>query len=322
MSTRSLAMPLALAIGSCCALSATAVTSSITLPGDKVFPENIAAARDGAIYVGSLGSGGVFRVKPNGTTAEVWIKPAAGGSRSIFGVLADDKSHTLWACSNDLSGLGVVIPSDETGSYLKGFDLATGALKVSVKLPGEKVLCNDITVGPDGAAYVSNTYGTQVFRLAPGGKTLEVWADDPLLAPPAGGGAGLDGLAFGADGNLYIDTYNPGELFRIDVKAGKSGKVTKLRPSRPLVLADAIRSIGGNKFLIIEGGGRLDRITVNGDDVTVDTLKDGWDVPTGVAVVGKTAWVSEGQLGGIFDPKMKGQALKPFKIDAVELAAH
>jgi hypothetical protein len=31
-------------------------------------------------------------------------------------VLADERSNTLWACSNDLSALGVVIASTENGS--------------------------------------------------------------------------------------------------------------------------------------------------------------------------------------------------------------
>jgi hypothetical protein len=93
-----------------------------------------------------------------------------------------------------------------------------------------------------------------------------------------------------------VDTYGPAELFRVDVNDGKAGKVTKLHPSRSLVLADAIRPLGGNAFLLIEGGGRLDRMVVKGEDVAIETLKDGFDVPTGVAIVGKTAWVPVGQL--------------------------
>ena len=102
---------------------------------------------------------------------------------------------------------------------------------------------------------------------------MEVWISDPLLAPPAGGGAGLDGIAFGGDGNLYVDTYTPGELFRIDVKDGKPGKVTKLSPSRPMVLADAIRPLGHNAFLIIKGGGRLDRMVITGDGAVTRAIR-------------------------------------------------
>jgi hypothetical protein len=50
----------------------------------------------------------------------------------------------------------------------------------------------------------------------------------------------------------------------VDVVDGKASKVTKLKPSRPLTLSDAIRPLGGNEFLIIEGAGRLDRMRIQG----------------------------------------------------------
>jgi sugar lactone lactonase YvrE len=302
--------------------SALAVSASIDLPGDRMFPENIASAKDGTLYVGSLGSGGIIRIKPGAAKAEIWVKPGAFASRSIFGVLADERSNTLWACSNDLSALGLVIASSETGSFLKGFDLKTGQGKVSAKLPGDHTLCNDIAIGADGSAFVTNSAAPQILRLPPGSHQLEVWATDPLLAPPAGG-AGLDGIAFDTSGGLYVDTYTPGELFRVDVVDGKAGKVTKLKPSRPLTLSDAIRPLGNNQFLIVEGAGRLDRMRIQGDAAVIETLKDGYEIPTGVAVVGHTAWVSEGRLSYVFDPAKKGQTPNlPFQIYSVPLRTH
>jgi hypothetical protein len=299
--------------------SVLALPPSIALPGDRVFPENITSTKDGTLYVGSLGSGGIIRIRPGAAKAELWIKPGAFGSRSIFGVLADERSNTLWACSNDMSALGVVIASTENGSTLKGFDLKTGQGKVSAKLPGDHTLCNDMTIGADGSAFVTNSAAPQILRLPPGSNQLEVWADDPVLAPPAGG-AGLDGIAFGAGGSLYVDTYTPGELFRVDVVHGKAGKITKLKLSRPLTLSDAIRPLGGDEFLIIEGAGSLDRIRIKGDGAVIETLKDGYAVPTGVTVIGHTAWLSEGQLSYVLDPAKKGQSPNlPFRIFSVRL---
>lgn len=304
------------------ASNAFAAPASISLPGDRVFPENITSTKDGTLYVGSLGSGGIFRIKPGATKADLWIKPGAFGSRSIFGVLADERSSTLWACSNDMSALGVVIASTENGSVLKGFDLKTGQGKVSAKLPGDHTFCNDIAIGADGSAFVTNTAAPEILRLPPGRSQLEVWANDPLLAPPAGG-SGLDGIAFGRDGNVYVDTYTPGELFRVDVVGGKAGKVTKLRPSRPLTLSDAIRPLRGNEFLIIEGAGRLDRMRIQGDNAVIETLKGGYVTPTGVTVIGHTAWVSEGQLAYVFDPAKRGQSPNvPFHIYSVPMRSN
>jgi len=202
------------------------------------------------------------------------------------------------------------------------FVAASGAASepASIPLPGDRA--NDITIGPDKAAYVTNTAAPQILRLAPRARKLEVWFTDPSLQPESG--AGLDGLAFGPDGNLYVDRYTPGDLYRINVKNGKATGFTKLTPSRTLVLADAIRRIGNSRFLIVEGGGRLDSFTVHGDEVAVEALKDGFVTPTGVAVVGNTAWVSEGQLAYVFDPSRKNQKPNlPFHIYSVDLpAAH
>jgi len=134
-----------------------------------------------------------------------WIKPGAFGSRSTLGVLVDERSNLLWVCSNDMSGMGVPGPSSIPGSFLKGFDLATGEGKVSAALPGSHILCNDMTIAADGSIYVTNSRAPQILRLKPEGKELEVWLEDKQFDPPKDG-AGLDGIAIGGDGNIYVNT--------------------------------------------------------------------------------------------------------------------
>lgn len=305
--------------------ASVAAPTSVILPGDHVFPESITSTPDGTLYVGSIGAGGIFRVPRGGLRAVPWIKPGALGSRSIMGVLADERSGTLWACSNDLSamGIGVSIPGKGTGNWLEGFDLKTGEGKISVKLPGKSAFCNDIAVGPDGSIYVTDSAAPDILKLSADHKHLEVWATDPRFQPPAGG-VGLDGIAFGSDGRLYVGTYTSAELFRVGITDGKPGKTTRLQTSRHLVLADGLRPLGEHSFLLIEGGGRLDRAVVNGDTVAIQTIRGGFSTPTGVTLVDKkVAWVSEGQISYLFDPQKKGQKPRlPFRIYAVPLMTH
>src|ERR1700738_1081288 len=84
---------------------------AIEIPGDRAFMESITAGPDGTLYVSSLASGGIARIKPGASKAEPWIKPGAFDSRSTFGVLVDERSNLLWVCSNDMSGAGVPGPS-------------------------------------------------------------------------------------------------------------------------------------------------------------------------------------------------------------------
>lgn len=290
---------------------------AIEVPGDRAFPESITAGPDGTLYLSSPASGGIARIKPGASKAEEWIAPGAFESRSTFGVFADPKSNTLWVCSNDVSSLGVDGPGSAAGSHLKGFDLTTGEGKISAQLPGKTNLCNDMTVASDGTVYVTNSFTPQILQLKPGKKTLEVWVEDKQFQPPSG--PGLDGIAIGGDGDIYVNTFNGGGFFRVEVKGGMPGAVTKLETSRPLKLPDGLRQISGESFLMAEGSGSLDRVTVNGDKVTVEIIKDGLREPAAVAKVGGTAWVAEGQLSHLFGAKDNGPPHIPFEIVPVSI---
>ncbi len=190
--------------------AAVAGSLSIELPGERAFPESITSARDGSLFVGRLGEGGIVRADPRTGAAAVFVAPGAAGSRSITGVFADDTFGTLWACSNDLSALGGSSEGRDRGAALKAFDLRTGAAKRSVPLPEPHPFCNDIAVDAVGAVYVTDSANPIVLRLPAGASGFEVFATNPQFTPPQPNSAGLDGIAFGGDGALYVTTYAAG----------------------------------------------------------------------------------------------------------------
>jgi sugar lactone lactonase YvrE len=300
--------------------AATQKVESVPLPGTKAFPESITSTSDGALFVGRLGDGGIVRIKSRAAESTVFVQPGAAGSRSISGVFADEASSTLWACSNDLSALGGPATGSDTGSALKGFALKTGDGKRSVLLPGSRAFCNDIAVDAKGSVYVTDSANPTILKLSAGATTFDVFAQDSAFSPPQSGGAGLDGIAFGSDGNLYVTTYTAGELFRVEVKDGRARRVTKLTGNRHLQFPDALRRLGDNSFLLIEGSGRIDRVVIRGDAFAVTAIHDGFVTPTSVAQIGTTAWVSEGQLAFFFDPSKRNSSPSlPFRIYAVPL---
>lgn len=292
------------------ASAASAQQAVITLPAGSPFPESLTATSDGTLYAGSLTNGGVVRARPGSAEAEVWIKPGAFGTRSTFGVLADEANGLLWVCSNDASQLGAKGPNDVEGSFVKGFDLKTGQGRISVELPSRPAICNDMALGPDGSLYVSNTAQPQLLRLPSGGSKMEVWAQDDRLK------GGLDGLAFGADGSLYANTFISGELFRFEVKSGSVGAIEKIETPRPLKFPDGLKA-DGTSFLMVEGGGPLSRVTVEAGRATLSTIKE-FAGPTGLARVGDLIWVSEGQIVNLVDPSKKGQMPQSFQFRAVK----
>ena len=291
-------------------LAAAAVTAAspaeVTIHDDKPFPESMTSTSDGSLIIGSLGKGEIFKAAKGAATAELWIKPGTNGLERVLGVLADQRSGTLWVCSSQL-------PPQGTLAALKTFDLKTGAPKGSFAFPGDKSFCNDIAIGPDGAAYATDTFAARILRLKKGATALDVWIKDSKLD-------GADGIAFGDNNTIYVNSFTTGGLYRVPVgKDGAAGPVAHIQTSQALDKPDGLRPLGKNEFLMIEGAGRLDHVTVNGDTAKIEVLKDGYKGPVAVTRVGDTAWVLEGKLDYMLDPKFKDQDPGPFKAYAVPL---
>jgi len=300
--------------------AATPTLESIPIPGTKAFPESITSTRDGTLYVGRLGDGGIVRVKPRTRESTIFVQPGASGSRSILGVFADEASNTLWACSNDLSALGAPATGSDTGSALKAFDLKTGNGKRSVSLPGSHAFCNDIAVDAQGSVYVTDSANPTILKLSAGATAFDVFAQDSSFSAAQSDGAGLDGIAFGNDGNLYVTNYTAGELVRVEVKGGRAGRITALSGNHQLKFPDGLRTLGNNSFLLVEGSGTLDRVVIQGDTFAVTQVHGGFATPTSVARTGTTAWVSEGNLAYFFDASKKNLTPSlPFRIYPIPL---
>jgi hypothetical protein len=313
------AMAVAVLSSALSTLATIAQAQSISIPGLRAFPESLTSTIDGTLFIGRLGDGGIVRANSRTGEVSALVVPGASGSRSITGVFADEASNTLWACSNDLSALGGTSIGGDHGSALKGFDLRTGASKRSVPLPGPQAFCNDIAIDARGAVYVTDSAAPNVLRLPSDGTTFEVFASDPQFLPPKPGSAGLDGIAFGGDGNLYVTTYAAGGFFRITIDRGRASRVTKLQGTH-LTLPDGLRPLGQKSFLLVEGAGSLDRVDVEGDGFTAAPIRSGFRTPTSVTRVDSTAWVSEGQLSFFFDHSRNGGSPSlPFRIYAVPL---
>ena len=317
--TRALA-PLAFA-SSCAialALAGASRAADVVVPGATDFPESMSASSDGTLYFSSFGNGRVWRAKPGEAQASEFIKTGRIGLASALGVLADDKSNTLYVCSDDFSGAGIKIPGG-TATSLKMFDLKTGEPKGSIPTLGQATLCNDIVVASDGTAYISDSFAGHILRLKPGAKEFEVWAHDPRWDVP--GKPELDGIAILPDGAIYSNIFEGDGLYRVAVNPdGSAGTITKLQTSRPLYHSDGLRAFGPNKLIMVEGEtkGDLDLVTIEGDNAKIETVKDGFDGPVSLAQVGDQIYVLDAPLRYLLGPEAKDKKAPPaFKASTV-----
>jgi sugar lactone lactonase YvrE len=259
------------------------------LIGDaKSQPESLTMAPGGVLIVGSASSPFVYKVRPGSSTAEKFIDVSSEPPGTFFlGMLADAASNTLWTCQ--LTPVPNTTPA-QRHTALRSFDLATGAPKIRWNLPGDNNVCNDFTIGPDKALYVTDTIPGRIFRLPAGASTAELYLEHATLR-------GVDGITF-LDGALYVNNVIFNKLYRIPVDAaGKPGTPVDIWTDQLIKGPDGMRAANGKLILAENGNGRISALTVNGDKASVTVIKDGLNTPTGVEPVGDTIWIAERGAG-------------------------
>jgi len=254
--------------------------TEVTINDTGVMPENLTSSQDGTVYFGSTAKGTIYRAAPGAAQAEPWILASATGLTNVLGVLADDKTNTLWVCQNATGGRDGAPVVGQTA--LRSFDLKSGAAKGTYPFPPNSGICNDIAVSSNGTAFVSESFRGRIHRLRPGATDLEVWASAQQLNV-------IDGLALLADGSVYANDFSSGRLFRIPVNAdGSAGSIVPIETSIPFTRPDGLRSVGPQTLIQAEGQGRVTELTIKGDRAEVRVLQDGLTGATGVTLVGNS----------------------------------
>lgn len=268
---------------------AKAASAADILIGDaKSQPESLTVAPGGAVIVGSASSPFIYKVSPGSSTAEKFIDASAEGPGTwFFGMLADASSNTLWTCQ--LTPVPNTKPVQKH-TALRGFDLSTGAPKIRWNLPGDDSTCNDFSVGPDKALYITDTANGRIYRLAAGASAAELYLEHRTLM-------GVDGITF-LDGTLYVNNVIFNKLYRIPVDAaGKPGTPVDIWMDQPVRGPDGMRAANGKLFVAENGSGVISAITVNGDKASVTVLKEGLKTPTGIEPAGDALWFTERAIG-------------------------
>lgn len=259
--------------------------------------------RAGGLYVGSLVQGSILHIAPGSRAVRTFAAPGSNGLVTVVGLHVTSDDQLLYACSSD-PGFGKLTKTAKPA--LTAFRLADGAPAGRYELPAGG-FCNDITELSDGTILATDSFTPRIYSVTKGSKQLKVWFEDRQFE---GEGFNLNGIA-ATSGNVYVLRYNTGSLYRIAIKAdGSAGEIHEVVLNRKLRGPDGLVAVNAKELIVVEGGGltagargALTRIKLDGDTGATEMIADDLRVPTTAVVRNNTAYVVEGQLDTLFDPK-------------------
>src|SRR5580698_2188595 len=244
----SIARRLVTCVAVAAALAQAASAADILIADAKSQPESLTVAPGGVLIVGSASSPFVYKVRSGSTTAEKFVDASAEGAGTFFfGMLADASTNTLWTCQ--LTPVPDTKPV-QRHTALRSFDLENGAPKIRWNLPGASSTCNDFSIGPDKALYISDTANSKIYRLPAGASSAELFLEDRALY-------GIDGITF-LNGTLYVNNVFSNNLYRVPVDAsGKAGQPVDIWMDQPIKGPDGMRAANGKLIVAENGSGKI-----------------------------------------------------------------
>lgn len=171
-----------------------------------------ADARRGTFFVSEVTGGEIHR----GTAAEAavsqWL-PGDGvdGRYTARGIDVDDAG-----CVYIAGGPNGLNQPDRPDLWVYS---PAGQLLAALRAPGAQVFLNDVVIGPDGAAYFTNSNAPQVYRVALEGGMWQarLWADATGTIPVVPG-FNLGGIVTTPDRSaLVVGQGTTGQLWRFDL---------------------------------------------------------------------------------------------------------
>lgn len=129
---------------------------------------------------------------------------------------------------------------------VRKFDLATGAPKGEIPIPGS-VFLNDLVTGPDGTVYLTDSgmkAGEKGFEPAGTDAVYEIKADGNPVKIASGDDLGHPNGILVVDGEIWVNTFGSNELYRI--ADGKKTDVSQL----PAGSLDGLQHLADGKFLV------------------------------------------------------------------------
>ncbi|NHC35792.1 gluconolaconase [Scytonema millei] len=272
----------------------------IGLPNGFQYPNGIARASNGTLYVGSVTSGKILQVRPNGR-----IETLFPGSHEIFAANSlrlDEQRGILWGASSDFLGVrGADGKVTRRPHRIFALDIRTGKVLRVILMP-DGGFGNDMAIDPTGGVYLTDSNRPRIHYLAPGAKQLQVWAEDERLRSQP---IGLAGIARATNGIVVVGLFSGGRLFKVTPSPQGKPQVAAISLQRSIENPDGMVFAPDGSLLVLEGAiasgnGRLLRIrdilAPASKPKAIEVLADKMESPVNLTVAGRQIWVTESRI--------------------------
>jgi sugar lactone lactonase YvrE len=186
-----------------------------TIQERDLVPEGTAwDPRTRSLLIGSLHRNKVVAIASDGTVSDR-VARNSNGLGSVVGIHVDTIRGILWVASDPRFD----VPDDTATPALFAFDSRTGAFRRRINSPARGAFLNDLTTGPDGAVYVTDTRGGHVFVLRPGSDVLVPFEAAGTVISPNGITVSPDGrhLLVADTDHIKVTTLPAGPTRRLAV---------------------------------------------------------------------------------------------------------
>ena len=198
-------------------------------------------------YVSEITGGEIHRGHVRTKRTKVWLPEGADGRVTARGITVDRRGRVYIAGGPNSTQSG----GPDLWVYSPGGKLLA-ALRVGVSKP----FLNDVAIGPDGAAYFTNSNAPQIFRVArtDGRWQVSTWADATGLIPTPDG-FNLGGIVVSPDRRaLVVAQGTTGQLWRFDLRTRAVSAVDT--GSAVLTNADGL-VLRGRTLLVVRNFSRI-----------------------------------------------------------------
>ncbi|ACK69534.1 conserved hypothetical protein [Gloeothece citriformis PCC 7424] len=263
----------------------------IELPTQFQYPNGITRSSDGTLYVGSIISGQIVRINPDGK-AETFFE----GNEDIFAgtsLRLDEKRGILWGASPDFVG-------GKRPHRIFALDTSSGRVLRVILMP-DGGFGNDMAIDENGGVYLTDSRHPRIYYLPPGASQLQIYAEDERWRSPD---IGLAGIARSQEDVIVVGVFSEGKLFKVTPQPGGQVLVEPIPLSRELENPDGIQFAADGSILLTEaalksGEGRLIKInlsTPNQDPFEVKTIAKDLNTPVNLTLDGQQIWLSESRF--------------------------